>query len=288
MGDREAMMRIDYLVYGCIVATGCVAKNDDIFTQAQARNAGDALAGGIEESAKSYGPVTTGAGVDAQCVTLSGDTSDADGDSIPANAMLTFNCTDMLLGYTGMLTGTEALIDNQAAAVAWAFTATADLHGVLTGPGGASITQDRDGQIIASQATAVGPFALARKLDVVTVFKGENGATATVTEDNDWTVTFTPMATWTPGGIAVTGSLSATGSWNVTVNDASAAATLSTPTPLTLNPTCATRVTAGTIKGSFVSENRTADLTVTWTACGVRNVVYVETGMQLDGSGRDV
>lgn len=258
-----------------VLGAGCVAKKDTLGRD-QGKSAGDALGNGIEDSAASFGPVNAGATVDAQCATASGNTADPDADSIPTNATITFNCSAMALGYTGTLTGTEMVVDDQPAVAAWAFSATANLHAALTGPFGGTITRDWDGQIVAAQATALGPFTLARTLDAVTVFTSGNGPAAsstTVTENNDWIVTYTPTITWTPGTIAVTGSLTATGAWNLDVDGTLANATLSTPTPLTLTPTCATRVTAGAVTGTW--DSGAHSITVTWTACGVRTVTSV-------------
>jgi hypothetical protein len=269
------MTRLVSLIAVCMVGTGCVAKDDGSLGKSDSKSAGDALGNGIEDSAASFGPVNAGATADAACTTLTGDTTDTDADSIPANATLTFDCTAMALGYTGTLTGTETVMDSQPAAVAWAFAATADLHASLTAPLGGSIVRDWSGTITATQASLVGPFALDRTLDAVTVFTPRSLPATTVTEANAWTVTYTPQATWTPGGVVVTGSLTATGTWDVTVGNRAAHATLATPTALTLSPSCATRVTAGTITGTYES-TLTHTISVTWTACGQRTVTYTE------------
>lgn len=248
---------------------------------AQAQSAGDALGTGIEDGATTFGPQNGNASSSsfaplAPCVTLSGDTSDTDQDNIPANATLTFDCSETRLGFTGTETGTETIMDTQPDAVAWAFTGTADLQSSLTGPGGASITAGWTGSLTATQASAIGPFALARALDVTTVAKTAAGASTTVFETTDWTLTYTPTATWTPGGLVVDGKLSATGSWDVTVGTTAASATIATGTPLTIDPTCATRVTAGVITGTYQGGGLTHTITVTWTACGQHTVAYAE------------
>jgi hypothetical protein len=265
------MTRTGWLIACGALVTGCVKA--DGLSDAELRNAGDSLGAGIEDSAKAYGPLNT-ADADAACVVLSGDTTDTDQDSIPVNARLTYNCTSHLLGYTGMLTGTLSATDDQPSAVAWAFTGMADLHATLTGPFGGSIERDWSGQLKGTQNSAVGPFTTTRKLDVTTVFTpaGPRPRETTVTEDNDWTVTFTPMVSWTPGGVAVTGSLSASGTWNVQINGEELAATLSTPTPLRLEPACATRVTSGVARGTYMDGKESKSITVTWTGCGVHTV----------------
>jgi hypothetical protein len=260
-----------------VVGTGCAAKTTGgTIGQADSQSAGDALGNNVEDDASAFGPVNAGAAFDGSCITLSGNVADTDADNIPAAATLTFDCSETRLGYTGMVTGTETVTDTQPTAAAWAFTATADLHSSLTGGSAASIVSDRSGQIVATQASAVGPFGLARSLDVVTVFTSALHTTATVTETTDWTIEFTPQVSWTPGGAAVTGTLTATGMWNVAVGANTADATLATPTPLTLTPTCATRVTAGTVSGTYQGNARTNTISVTWTGCGQRTVSFTE------------
>jgi hypothetical protein len=281
-GRGAQMMRTLVLALSIGVGgAGCMKPADDTdggLTQVEARAAGDALGNGVEEAASTYGPMVA-ASADSTCITLGGDTLDPDADSIPNNATLTYNCTTQALGYTGTLAGTATVTDDQPAAHAWAFSGSADLHATLTGPGGASITSDWSGSLAGSQASPLGPYALDRVLGVVTVFAaggGDDGqpvASTTVTEDNDWTVTFTPQATWTPGGVIVTGSLAATGAWNVTVNEKTFSATLATPTPLTVNPACATLLTAGVVTGTYPEAGGTmGSIVVTWTGCGQRTV----------------
>ena len=258
---------------------GCVKEDAGGPTDGEARAAGDALGNGLEDSAATYGPMTTSS-ADTTCVTLGGDSSDPDGDSIPVNATLTYDCVSMAIGYTGTLTGTLSAADDQPAALAWAFTGTADMHAMLTAPGGGSITSDWDGSLVGTQASAIGPYVLERTLDVVTVFQSGGDlrpVTTMVVEDNDWTITFTPQATWTPGGLVVTGSLNATGAWNVTVGGKTLTATLTTPTPLTVTPSCETLLTAGVAVGTYpVEGGGTGTITVTWTGCGTRTVVHAE------------
>jgi len=261
----------------CLLASACMRRGDDgTFSAAESVAAGDSLGASIESSAALYGPVDQTAGADSTCVTLTGDPTDTDGDNIPVSATLTYACTDTFLGLTGMLTGTIGVTDDDPNTAAWRFTGTAALHASLTNLGGASIVTDRAGTLTASQTGIAGPFALEHDLDVTTVFTGArdtNPATTTVTEAAAWTLTFTPLLTWTPGGLIVEGNLAATGAWTVTVGNSVAAATLSTPTPLTLTPSCETRVTAGSATASYVDETgRDRTITVTWTGCGQHTV----------------
>lgn len=249
--------------------------------QAESNSAGDALGTGIEDGAATFGPQNASASSSsfaplAPCVTLTGDTTDTDQDNIPADATLTFNCSQTRLGFTGTETGTETIMDTQPTAIAWAFSGTADLQSSLTGPAGASITAAWTGSLVATQGSATGPFNLARMLDVTTVAKSATNVSTTVFETANWTLTFTPTATWTPGGVVVDGTLSASGSWDVTVGNSAASATIATGTPLAIDPTCATRVTAGVITATYEGAGLTHTITVTWTGCGQHTVTYAE------------
>ena len=280
-----------------LVTVGCVADETTelpdagpaagaTFTQAQAGFAGDALAAGVEDSAQRFGPVaphvsskarqdvTPRAGFDAGCATLSGDTSDADGDSIPAAATMTLDCSARRLGFTGRLAGTESVSDLQPGELAWAFEASTDLRASLTGPFGGSAVVDTLGSIVASQAGLAGPYALASTLDVSTLITNVRGVETEITEAVDWTVAFTPELAWTPGGIVVRGSLAVDGAWRVTVAGRSGDAVVSTPTPLTMTPSCGTLITAGVIEASFALAGRTETITVRWSGCDQHTVGY--------------
>jgi hypothetical protein len=260
-----------------LAATGCQDRGG--FGPTEARSAGDALAASIEAGAETFGPLTPGASADAACAVLSGDPTDTDGDNIPASGVLAYDCTATALGLTGTLTGTLSVTDDLPDEAAWAFTGEADLEASLTGAGGASIVTTRSGQLVATQASPLGPFALSHEVLVQTVFTsgGELGPprSATVGENGAWTLTFTPQVAWTPGSLIVTGELEATGTWDVSVQNertnAAVQATLSTPAPLVLDPTCETRVTAGTLVATYPSNRvREETIEVTWTGCGQR------------------
>jgi hypothetical protein len=285
-------MRTKIVVLSLVAATGCVASNGDdapdagvdtvALTRAEATAAGQVLAAGIEDAAETYGPISLGATVDVQCVAPTGDTSDADGDTIPANARLTYDCSETRLGYTGTLTGTQSVSDEQPDALAWAFSAsTDDLDASLTGPFGGSLVANINGTIVASQRSIAGPFELARTLDVFTVITNVRGIQTSIGETVDWTISYTPTLQWNVGAPAVAGELAADGTWIVDVNGKSLTGTLATPTPLTLTPSCRTRVTAGVARATFAVGGAQAAITVEWSGCDRSSVSY-ETN--LDGT----
>ncbi len=267
-----------------LVATGCVASDATnvpdaggepvAFTRAEATAAGQVLTAGLEDAAETYGPLSLGATLDAQCVEPTGDTSDADGDSIPASAKLTYDCSETRLGYTGTLTGTQSVSDERPNALAWAFSANTDLHASLTGPFGGSLVTDTDGTIVASQGSVVGPYDLTRTLDVFTVITNARGIKTEIGETVDWTISYSPGLPWSPGGLPVVGSLAADGTWIVDVNGKSLDATLTTPTPLTLMPSCDTRVTSGVATATFAIGASQAAITVEWSGCNQSSITY--------------
>jgi len=264
------------LTYCSIAAAGLgCAKQESALTAADSQSAGVALAAGVEDSATQFGPLTA-AQFAPSCVSLTGDITDPDGDRIPTSATLNFSCSQTLAGYTGMVTGTLMITDDKPNEFAWAFTGSANLHSSLVAPSSASITNDRTGQLVGSQGSATGPFSLARTQDVTTQFRAANGNTVDVVEDTDWMVMYTPQVTWRPGEVAVTGTITASGMWNVTVGPRSANATITTPTPLILTPGCNTRITGGTVTGTYEGGGKTNTITVTWTGCGQSAVTFTQ------------
>jgi len=262
-------MRVAFLAVCSLGLVGCAAKSGAL-TAAEAKAGGQALAAEVEAGASGFGPVNEGATALPACVTLSGDTADPDGDSIPNQATLTFDCTSTTGAITTTVAGTEAVSDDQPNAVAWAFSANVDLQGATT-VGTASVTTDRHGTVVASQGSALGPFSLARTLVVSTTIATATAMT-TVDVDNAWTITYTPQASWSPGGVVISGTLDAAGSWHVSVGTHDADWTLATPTALTLDPTCPTRVTAGTVTGSYEDARGAHMVTVAWTGGGASTV----------------
>lgn len=265
-----------FLAYCSLIAAGAgCAKQDEPLSAADSQSAGLALSAGVEDAVSSFGPFTS-AQLTAGCVTLSGDVTDGDSDHIPTSATLTYNCSETSLGFTGMVTGTIMVTDDQPNAVAWAFTGNADLHASLTAPSSAAIVSDRKGQLVGSQGSATGPFDLARSLDVTTTFKAANGNSIAVVENTDWSISYTPQATWKPGDVAVAGTVTASGMWHVAVGPRSANATIATPTPLTLTPGCSTRVTGGTVTGTFEGGGKMNTIAVSWAGCGQSTVTFTQ------------
>jgi len=273
----KRIVLISLLVTGCAVQGGDNVADDDpgpTFTTAQAVAAGKVLGAGIEEAASWYGPITRNAGVDASCVSQTGDTSDADGDYIPASARLTFDCNKRRLGYTGVLTGTAGVSDSLPDQLAWAFDATTEMHASLTGPFGGSMVSDGGGSLVASQGSVLGPFRLDSVLDTVTVITNVAGDQVDITENLAGGIAFTPTLSWNPGADPVAGKPDADGTWVVGVDGHTAETSLSTPVKLTFRPSCETLITAGKVVAGFTAGSHYETITVRWTDCGQKNVTY--------------
>lgn len=64
------------------------------------------------------------------------------------------------------------------------------------------------------------------------------------------------------------GTFDLSGQETFTVNNTTYAFTVSTPTPLTVDPSCPTRVTSGVVTVGFSGQGATGTATITWSACG--------------------
>jgi hypothetical protein len=268
--------------------TGCAADETDEtdeedvpipgspFSQLRAKLAGQVLAGGVELAAYQYGSQIPVQGINPQCTTISGDRTDADGDQIPVNGVLSLDCTKQLLGWTGSVAGTQSVVDTQPSAIAWAFAMTANLEASVTGPTGGSAVNTTAGSLTASQGSMLGPYDLDVVLDATTNITTPLDKHFDIVENLDWTVRYTPDIDWAPGGgFIVTGVLDVSGAWNVGVNGKTATTTLSTPTALIFDPECRpTRITAGVLEAAFEYEGEMAAIAVTWTGCGNSAVAY--------------
>ncbi len=262
-----------------IASSGCVGSGktqDPNLGQAEAASAGDTLGAGIEQTAQTFGQIMPSPAVDPPCVTVSGNLEDTDQDRIPLSGYVKYACTGMNGGFTATLDGTLVVTDDDPAAAKWAFTGMADMQATFTGPlGGTSVTE-WTGDLVATQAGAAGPFGLHREVTATTTITGAAGRSVVIVEDNDWTVTYTPQVTWSPGQLAVMGSLSVDGMWHVDVGDKSADAQLVSAVPLTLDPSCYSRITAGKLIAKYAGPVYGRGITVTWTGCGQRLVEFAE------------
>lgn len=104
-----------------------------------------------------------------------------------------------------------------------------------------------------------------------------DGSGIHVRDQLDWAETYTPSqgASWTAPWTPLPGTLAVDGAWSIEMNAGAAGASVSTPTPLTITPSCATRVTAGVLSATVHNPDGSSHtLSVTWTACGAHTTSF--------------
>jgi len=101
-----------------------------------------------------------------------------------------------------------------------------------------------------------------------------NAITEAVTEKLTSTYSFPATGTLLVEGDALpAGTFNISGQDTFTVNNTTYTFTVSTPTPLTVDPTgCPTGVTSGTVTVAFSGQGGTGTATITWTACGTYTI----------------
>lgn len=99
------------------------------------------------------------------------------------------------------------------------------------------------------------------------------------TENYSWDLVL-DVTDFVPGSDAPAGTLDVTGSWDVSVLkpfediDQAAGTTVTTTNTLTMDPACATSITAGSVRATFSGSDGEATIDVTWTGCGTHSVDF--------------
>jgi hypothetical protein len=209
------------------------------------------------------------------CVTATGDISDADGDGVPLAATYTYNCTDIqYFGVTANLTGEATIGDPSSDAAVQGFDSVIkDLRLDLSDKN-RSFSEKRNG----TRRPRLADNVLTLSHDLNTVRETQtNNLDRTVTVDNELELTFTPVS-----GLVVvldeplpsgTVDVSRSFVWNRDVKDGEYNVT--TLTPLSYDANCEElpRFTAGVLEVSRVSETKARTFTVTYTGCGVKPTI---------------
>lgn len=274
--NRTHLLTTSAAAFALALAAGCSGGNSSskVIDNTESQAAGKTLALSIEDTAAALGPADQGPAAAPACASLSGDTSDPDGDHIPTDATITWtNCSQSGPGGTAVFNGTENAKDDDPNP-AFAFTLAIDGTLVETASqGGATATAHRTGSIVGSQPG--GAYQLVHD-EQGTVDAQGGGQTYHAEEAYTLTTVYTPGSAWTPGQAPVAGTYAVSGTWSATVQGASANSNVQTPVSLSLDPACATHVVAGTVAATFDGPNATRTLTVTWNGCGSRTVTYTE------------
>ena len=243
--------------------------------QSNSQLAGATLGATVEASAMDLkgGP---GGAAAAGCYTVSGDTSDPDGDGIPSNATVQFdNCTVSGTAGTAVLNGSLHLQDDDNASKSFNFTGDSALILVETDPAGDSATIKRVGGIQGIEPADASSFELKHAVGTEITAQSE-GVSHDLTEKYGFDEGYAPSSPWAPGDALVAGTYGLKGAYDITVDDQEAKAGIITAVPLQLDPSCSTLVVGGEVDAAFAGPNDKRFLKVTWTGCGQRTVVYLE------------
>ncbi|GEM_PF-3253545 len=213
------------------------------------------------------------------CVVLSpAQPVDSDNDGIPDTATLTAapHCTQQIDSVTTLaISGSIAEGDPTPTTPDANYTeSVSNLHLALTTTG-ASATIGMNGTANVSQAPGVLTLDNLLTLAIATT---QNNQTFSATYANNWTAVFQYSGTSLVGSSTLPGgTLSVTGSTAYTSASKAFSLAITTPTPLTVDPTCnaASPVTGGVLKGVFSGSNGSAYLTITWSGCQAPVVQFV-------------
>jgi hypothetical protein len=232
--------------------------------------------GALDPAAASFtaAPVSAGSAAFSSsflqnCASLSSST-DTDGDGAPDNATFTFALPachfDHFRGGTLDLTGTVTLSDPTPTAADFAWHAVlADFTFKATNTDLETFTAVRNGtRDLTGNASGL---TLANNITTVRTAGGHPSVQVT----HNLQLNFTPAGTLTRGEPLPSGTITSTGTLTFVRGGDSRTFTVSTPTPLQYDATCAgprrARIKAGEVRWTLPSG---AYVSVVWSACGTR------------------
>lgn len=256
----------------CIGAAGAAGTPEPILEPAQVAVAGSALRLTASLIAWAYEPPALG-WTSAGCVTVTGADTDADGfpDTGAAGNVSLDSCERPAFGGSIALSGSATVDDDDDGALA-SFAHTGAGAFTLSGGGFDAATwtfSDAGGD-------ATGFYGLHSAASLGTAGDGILDAVLTYEVD----AAYDPTTTWTPGTPLAAGTLTLDGPLDVTfpAGFPSAHGELLTAAPLTVDPACPERITAGEIRAfyaTFDTDDECAgpswavwEIAVVWNGCG--------------------
>ena len=281
-----------------VAVTGCTDKAEPVGAKpvgaAQAEPVGNAISASTFETASKYS--ANGQAFGGQCTeTYSGDSTDADGDTVPdiMNSVVVSNCTDAESG--GVVNASFSVVDDlveQVNPALYPFNATFDGHfdvSATNAAEGVTVSIAADQTFSVHQGAT--SFGGSDSASVATDFTAPD-ASFSADESYAWDSTYT-QDTGT-GSVFGDGLMSLTGGWNVEMEahqgDDSATvyanATVAAQAPgLVLDDACPSHVVGGVLTATYdagAAENDdsatvSATLTVTFSACDSWTTAYTET-----------
>lgn len=269
LGDEEEMDEDA----GCLTAGGGGATPEPSLDSETAAVAGSAIRFTASRLAWAYEPPSLG-WTSAGCVTVTGADADADGfpDAATAGNVALDSCQRPAFGGLLGLSGSATVEDTDGGALAsFAHEATGSF--AVTGSGFDAATwtfSDAGGD-------ATGYYGLYSSASVALVTATPDFVDLTL-ERYRLDAAYDPAGTWTPGTVLSSGTLTVDGPWLAVFPEVVANGQLQTAVPLTVDPGCAERVTAGELRAyyaTFTTDDECSgpnwavfELSVTWTGCG--------------------
>lgn len=213
------------------------------------------------------------------CVTATGDVSDADADGVPAAAIYTYACNNIqYFGVTANLNGIVNVSDPSSDLNVKGFDSSAkDLRLELTGAyKGRDFSEKRNG----TRNPRLTPTGLTFQHDLTVLrdYQGAYGVDRTVLIGNklNWVLTPADGTTIVFDQPLPSGTVNASGVFSFDRDQRDTAYTVTTTTPLQYDATCQKlpRYTAGVLQAERSSSlDGNSTITITYTACGVKPTV---------------
>jgi hypothetical protein len=203
--------------------------------------------------------------------------TDTDEDGVVdtvTDVFTTANCTEISDGDTISISGTLAIGDPTPTTADLNYNAGLTSFVVQEGGASGDVTVTVNGSVTVSETLSAITEAANYSLAGTSTPSGGSTSTATYTDNLTATYTFaSPLSTpLVEGDLLPGGTLNLTGGETAMFNTKSYSYTISTPGGLTIDPSCATAVTAGTADITFSGVSKAA--VITWTACGAYTVTY--------------
>lgn len=226
-------------------------------------------------------PISATAAADSTCPSYAPNPyADADSDGVPDSVTLGFDChiTDPASGFLVDITGSVAVSDPQPTTAGVTMNGSASSFDVsVTRPNPLfTVSQVRNGSWSVTESAG----ALSESWNLTTVVSATGQPDLTIT--NSWTATFVPSngAAVPAGQPLPAGSLTAAGALGV--NDGTGgnfSLTLSTPTPLVIDPAlCTSGFRRGEARAALTVNGKSGYVSATWANCQPPSYTFVSTG----------
>lgn len=213
------------------------------------------------------------------CVSVSPNPPiDTDGDGIPDTVTMTApaNCQFTEDSVTFSIAGSLIEGDPTPTVADADYAATANNLVIGFSGNGDSATIGLNGTATVTETT--GSLAQSNNLTLTLTSSGTDTVNATFGQN--WMATFAFSGSTLVGSQTLpNGTLTVTGTTNYSGNGKTYALAITTPTPLTFDPTCGTssQITAGVVQATFSGTDNHDFVTLTWSGCAAPTVNFTST-----------